>query len=183
MTPLELLEEVKGRFVVLYHQDDAALRRLLKQALGKYQDKAGVILQSCYPAGVGEAELPELYLGVAGCQDETGRHVPVFVDDAKRKLHFDVSESSGALRLYWLARLRDWPEDRELPYGCVGLVGDYLEALIDIPNTQRSRSAWHDIQGPTQDLPSVQELKARLAELELQMEECRAIVPAMAVIY
>ena len=51
MTPLELLEEVKGRFVVLYHNNDAALRRLLQQALGKYQDKAGVLLQTRYPAG------------------------------------------------------------------------------------------------------------------------------------
>lgn len=183
MTPLELLEEVKGRFVVLYHQDDAALRRLLKQALGKYQDKAGVILQSCYPAGTTEADFPDLYLTVAGCQDETGRFIPVFVDDVNKRLLFDVSDTKAKIRLYWLAKLRDWPDDRELPYGCVGLVSDYLEALIDIPNTQRTRDAWHDIQGPTQDLPSIQELKVRLAELELQMEECRSIVPAMLITY
>ncbi len=183
MTPLELLEEVKGRFIVLYHNDDAALKRLLRQALGKYQDKAGVILQTCYEAGTKEAEMPDLYLTVAACQDGDGRFVPVFVDDENKKLVFDVSADNLKIRLYWLARLRDWPDDRELPYGCVGLVGDYLEALIDIPNTQRTRDAYSDIQGPTQDLPSLQDLRARLSDLELQMEDCRAIVPAMLITY
>lgn len=183
MTPLELLEEVKGRFIVLYHNDEAALKRLLKQALGKYQDKAGVILQTYYPAGTTEADLPDLYLTVASCHDEKGQFIPVYVDDVNRKLFFDITDSSLKIRLYWLARLRDWPEEKDLPYGCVGLVSDYLEALIDIPNTHRTRDAWHDINGPIQDLPSVQDLKNRLAELELQMEECRAIVPALSISY
>lgn len=102
MTPLELLEEVKGRFVVLYHNNDAALRRLLRQSLGKYQDKAGVLLQTRYPAGTTEAELPELYLTIAECQDEMLRHVPVFVDDAEGKLVFSPEAASGPLTLYWL---------------------------------------------------------------------------------
>ncbi len=105
------------------------------------------------------------------------------MDDENKKLVFDVSADNLKIRLYWLARLRDWPDDRELPYGCVGLVGDYLEALIDIPNTQRTRDAYSDIQGPTQDLPSLQDLRARLSDLELQMEDCRAIVPAMLITY
>ena len=182
MTPGELLEEVKGRFVVLYHNNDAALRRLLQQALGKYQDKAGVLLQTRYPAGTTEAEFPELYLTIAGCHDEMLRHVPVFVDDIKGRLVFSPETSSGPLTLYWLARLRDWPDDRPLPYGCVGLVGDYLEALIDIPNTSRTRDAYHGMDGPIPDLPSMQELRARLTELEQQMEECRAILPVSLVI-
>ena len=100
MTPLELLEEVKGRFIVLYHRDDAALKRLLRQALGKYQDKAGVILQTSYEAGTKEAEIPDLYLTVAACQDEDGRFVPVFVDDENKKLVFDVSADNLKIRLY-----------------------------------------------------------------------------------
>ncbi|WP_165071311.1 hypothetical protein [Desulfovibrio sp. ZJ200] len=182
MTSLELLEEVKGRFVVLYHNDDTALQRLLRQALGKYQDKAGVILQSRFEAGTKEADFPELYLTVAGCHDEMHRHVPVQVDEAAGKLLFYPEADSGALTLYWLARLRDWPPDRPLPYGCVGLVGDYLEALIDIPNTSRTRDSYHGMGGPIPDLPSLQEMRARLTELEQQMEECRAILPASLVI-
>lgn len=182
MTSLELLEEVKGRFVVLYHNDDTALQRLLRQALGKYQDKAGVILQSRFEAGTKEADFPDLYLAVAGCHDEMHRHVPVQVDEAAGKLLFYPEADSGALTLYWLARLRDWPPDRPLPYGCVGLVGDYLEALIDIPNTSRTRDSYHGMGGPIPDLPSLQEMRARLTELEQQMEECRAILPASLVI-
>lgn len=182
MTPLELLEDVKARFVVLYHNDDAALQRLLRQALGKYQDKAGVLLQSSIPAGTKEADFPDLYLTVTGCHDEMHRHVPVKVDDVARKLLFYPEDDSGPLTLYWLARLRDWPVNRQLPYGCVGLVGDYLEALIDIPNTSRTRDAYHGMDGPIPDLPSLQEMRARLTELEQQMEECRAILPVSLVI-
>ena len=43
MTPSQVLEEAKGRFVVLYHDSPEALERLLRQALGKFQDKAGSI--------------------------------------------------------------------------------------------------------------------------------------------
>jgi len=183
MTPHELLEEVKSRFIVLYHKDEKALNRLLRQALGKYQDKAGVLLQTYYPAGTTEVKWPDMCLTIALCHDENGQYVPVYVDDQNKTMIFDVANKSAKLRLYWLARLRDWPDDKDLPYGCVGLVSDYLQALIDIPNTQRTRDAWDDINGPIQDLPSIQDLKARLTELELQMEECRAIIPSMLISY
>lgn len=183
MTPQELLDEVKGRFVVLYHDNDAALQRLLRQALGKYQDRAGVILKMKLPAGTLEADVPDFFLSVAACHDEAFRFVPVTVDEEAGKLRPQPGVSNaGEMTLYWLARLRDWPLDKSLPYGCTGLVGDYLEALIDIPNTARTRDAYHAIDGPVTDLPSLQELKSRLAELELAMEENRAILPPMMVI-
>lgn len=183
MTPQELLDEVKGRFVVLYHDNDAALQRLLRQALGKYQDRAGVLMETRYPAGTLETDLPDFFLGVAACQDEACRFVPVTVDEESQKLRFQPgTANAGELTLHWLARLRDWPLDKPLPHGCTGLVGDYLEALIDIPNTARTRDAYHAIDGPVADLPSLQELKSRLAELELSMEENRAILPSIMVI-
>lgn len=183
MTPQELLEEVKGRFVVLYHDNDAALQRLLRQALGKYQDRAGVVLETTFPAGTLEADVPDLFLSVAASHDEASRFVPVTVDDAAGKLRFQPGDSNtGGLTLHWLVRLRDWPLDKPLPHGCTGLVGDYLEALIDIPNTARTRDAYHAIDGPAADLPSLQELKSRLVELEQSMEESRAILPPMMVI-
>lgn len=182
MTPLELLEEVKGRFVVLYHDDEAALLRLLTQALRKYQDKAGVILSGRYPSGTSDAPFPECFLSVAACQDARQRHVCVTEDWENKRLVFDTQDATGELTLYWFSHLAAWPPKKNLPYGCVGLVGDYLEALIDIPNTSRARDAYHDINGPVSDLPSLAELKGRLAELELQMEECRAIIPPALVI-
>lgn len=181
MTPQELLDEVKGRFVVLYHNNDTALQRLLRQALGKYQDRAGIVLATKYPAGTLMADLPDLFLSVAACHDAAYRFVPVTVDDVVGKLYMPP-ETAGELTLLWLARLRDWPLDKPLPHGCTGLVGDYLEALIDIPNTARTRDAYHAIDGPAADLPSLQELKSRLAELELAMEENKAILPPMLVV-
>lgn len=178
MTPQELLEEVKGRFVVLYHKDDATLQRLLRQAMGKYQDKAGVLMESDFPAGTDEADMPQPFLCVAACHDESYRHVPVKEDMAGSKLYFrPVGTTAGGLTLHWLARLRDWPLDVPLPHGCTGLVGDYLEALINIPNTARARDVNRAIDGPTSELASEQELKARLVELEMAMEESRAMLP------
>ena len=43
MTPQQLLEEVKGRFIILFHSDESALTALLRQSLGKFQEKAGII--------------------------------------------------------------------------------------------------------------------------------------------
>lgn len=181
MTPHELLEEVKGRFVVLYHDNDAALQRLLRQALGKYQDRAGVLLETKFPADTVEADLPGLFLSVSVCHDGAFRFVPVAVDGEKLRFQPGAS-NAGVLTLHWLARLRDWDLDASLPHGCTGLVGDYLEALIDIPNTARTRDANYSIGGSTADLPSLQELKSRLAELELVMEENKAILPPVLVV-
>ncbi len=54
MTPSELLEEVKGRFVVLYHDAPEALDRLLRQAMAKFQDigrslAGGMVRDTGYP--------------------------------------------------------------------------------------------------------------------------------------
>ena len=182
MTPLELLEEVKGRFVVLYHNDDTALQRLLRQALRKYQDKAGYIMDTHLPEGTTEWDLPRGFLSLASCQDQRFRHIPTQIDQLENKLLFKPVSRTGEITVYWLVRLSDWPLDENLPYGCVGLIADYLEALIDISNTSRRRDVYSGIDGPIQELPAVQDLKARLLELEQQMEDNRAVLPAMMVV-
>ena len=77
MTPTELLEEVKGQFVVLFHNDSAALSRLLKQALGKYQEKAGILLRAQVDAAVtAQVALPPHYLALALAVDSNAAFVP-----------------------------------------------------------------------------------------------------------
>ena len=81
MTPSELLEEVKGRFVVLYHDAPEALDRLLRQAMAKFQDKAGVLLEVWSETPV--IPLPAHFKSVATCCDAKRRYAPFRVEAAE----------------------------------------------------------------------------------------------------
>ena len=177
MTPSQVLEEAKGRFVVLYHDSPEALERLLRQALGKFQDKAGSIaeLWSDEPT----FPFPEDYQHTASCCDSKRRYVPFREKREERTIALVPGvKTSAPYYLYYFRNLRDWPMDKELPSESVSLILDYLEALIAVPNTERQRNTylWTNVNA-SQDLLSTQELKSRITELEGMMEDNKAIVP------
>ncbi|MBE6441323.1 MAG: hypothetical protein E7022_03190 [Desulfovibrio desulfuricans] len=185
MTPAEILEDAKSRFMVLYHDDPDALARLLRQALGKYQDKAGVILEA-WQEGTA-FKIPQHFHTVAGCCDTRRRYVPWRYGTAEneagetvRVIELDVGKRHAApYCLYFFCDLRNWDMDEPLPGDCDALLCDYLEALIALQNTKREREAYltAGMAEAAQTLPVEQELRQRVAELEAAMEDNKAIVP------
>lgn len=181
----DLLNEAKSRFVVLYHDDAVALNGLLKQALGKYQDKAGVLLSLRWEKdadGSTVRALPPNFLDVAVACDSHNNYVPVEVDTATATMAaFPGADTAWPITVRYYADLREWPVDTELPPVCVSLVLDYLVALIDRPNTERARATAAATGMQAQDFPMPQELMDRITLLEQAMEENQALVPPVVV--
>lgn len=181
MTPTQILEEVKTRFMVLYHHDPNTLERLLRQALGKFQDKAGVILEVWFEEPI--FELPPHFRAIAGCSDSKRRYIAHRFerdDDGKRYLRLlPRSKHVAPFCLSYFCSLRDWELKEELPTDCEALVADYLEALIAILNTKKEREAYlqSGMQDAAQTLLTEQELRQRVTDLEKEMEDNKAIIP------
>ncbi len=180
MTPYELLEEAKARFIVLYHDDEEELERLLYYSLGKFQDKAGSIASFRMEGGGGVGPLPPDCLEVSMVVDARGVYHDHITDGQNITVETFDNETAYPLTIHYFQNLRKWDGETNLPNGCVSLVLDYLIALIDIPNTERERGAALAT-GQQVELPSKQDLQARLDALELAMEEAKAIVMPVSV--
>ena len=235
MTPNEMLEEARGRFIVLYHDDPAALERLLRQALRKFQDKAGLLL--ALETSESAAVLPSDCRHVAVCCDSGRRFMGHSVSVETCPLDADGnpvpkpdgwtdgwteadgcscgcsegsacscvsakaayaaalasgngSEETAVIRLSVLSRhvapyrieyfadLFHWDGDADVPGDCAALITDYLEALIAVPNSERARFTAYTTGIPAQDIPPLSELRQRIAELETEMEDSKALVPS-----
>lgn len=181
MTPAEILEETKSRFMVLYHNDPERLALLLKQALGKFQDKAGAILEFWQNDAV--FKLPPHFRAVAGCCDNKRRYVAwrnAVDEEGNPVISLNVKTRHVApFCLYYFCDLRKWPEDKDLPGDSAILIMDYLEALIAIVNTKMEREAYllAGMNDAAQILPTEQELRQRVTDLEIEMESAKAIIP------
>lgn len=185
MTPTEILDDAKSRFMVLYHDDADTLARLLRQALGKYQDKAGIILEVWHEGAT--FKLPANFHNIAGCCDAQRRYIPwryttIEEEDGSTCRAIILTPTARHVTpycLYYFCDLRNWELDSPLPGDCDSLLCDYLEALIAVQNTKREREAYL-LSGMTeaaQTLPSEMELRQRVSELEVAMEDNKAIVP------
>ena len=179
MTPRQALEDAKGRFIILYHDDEAALERLLRQALAKFQDKAGVIRsQLVEETDVRLDELPH-FKAPAMCTDRERRFIPHEFDGKGESIElFPGSRCVKPYRVEYFVNLRDWPEDEDLPADCFPLLTDYLEALIAVPNADRARFAMASTGIPYQELPQPAELRQRISDIEREMEDCKALIPS-----
>lgn len=181
MTPANILEEVKTRFMVFYHHDDEVLQRLLYRALGKFQDKAGVILEVWFDEPT--LELPPRFHAVAGCSDFKRRYIAHRLETNEEGHEIlrllPKAKHVSPYCLSYFCSLRDWDMEEELPADCDALVSDYLEALIAILNTKKEREAYLQagMQDSAQTLQSEQELRQRVADMEREMEDNKAIIP------
>lgn len=182
MTPGQILEDAVARFVVCYIVDPAEQERLLRQAPGKYQDKAGLIRETW-----GEEPsfpFPRDFHAIAGCSDTKRRYIPWRLEKDAEGKPCGVSLVLGARHeppycLAYFCNLRDWAMDSPLPGDCDSLVGDYLEALIAVKNVRREREAYlaMNLTEAAQNLPSEQDLRTRISDLEKEMQENKAIIP------
>lgn len=183
MTPAQILAEAKSRFMVLYLEDPDILNRLLRQALGKFQDKAGVIVETWLEEAV--SPLPPLFHGVAGCCDAKRRYIAYRygeIEENGKKIKTIVLVTNKRHEkpycLSYFCDLRNWDVERELPGDCDALITDYLEALIAVQNTKRERESYlmAGMNDPAQNLLSEQELRQRVTDLEREMEDNKAMI-------
>jgi hypothetical protein len=181
MTPNELLDQVKTQFQVIY-LEPAKLINLLKQALGTYQDKAGVVRKLQFDDNATEVDAPADLLEVIYVADAEGRWHEHQVSEDSVAVVVQAGKSVKPYIVSYFVNLRDMDiDDDELPSETIGLLRDYLEALIAIPNTARARQI-ATATGIQAEYPSEEELRARAENLELAIEESRAIIP-MATVY
>lgn len=183
MTPNELLESVKPRFTPLLHDETDKLQALLVKALRAYQDRAGYVAHVRVKKEDGfSVALPADYLELVNVNDATGDWVDADVINNK----IEIANTWGLrwpLTVEYLVHLAALDLEKDtVPPTLVGIIQDYLEALIAIPNTNRIRRVSIASKVDVSDLPDENTLNERKKELEVDMN-ARGAIPRGAVIY
>ena len=181
MTPNELLDMVKAQLQVVY-LDSVKLTNLLRQALGTYQDKVGLIRKLPFGDDATEAATPDDLLEVIFAADAEGRWHEHRMSETAITVVEQTGKSVKPYVVNYFVNLRDMDIEQDaLPPETVGPLRDYLEVLIAMPNTARARQI-ATATGIQAEYPSDEELRNRKDLLELAMEESQAIIP-MATVY
>lgn len=183
MTPIELLETVKLRFTPLLHDDDQKLQALLVMALTAYQDRAGYIKRTRLDRDGGYSiALPEDYLELVCITDQTGDWIDAEIIDGTIEIANNC-RARWPLTMEYLVQLSALALDSgEVPKTLVGILQNYLEALIAIPNYDRLRRVSIAGKLDVSNLPDEATLYQRKIELEAEMT-ARCAIPRGAVIY
>lgn len=189
MTAIELLDEVKLRFHSLLHSEEAALNALLKSALGAYQDRAGVV-KKAHIAELDKGDertftfaMPPSFLARVACKDSHGNFINVDSNFDDKTIEIAISERPKLpLTLHYFVNLREIDLNKYvLPPSIVGLIMDYLEVLISIPNASRSRRVAIAGNLDVSDIPAEAELYQRRIEIETRMNSSRAAIPMISI--
>jgi hypothetical protein len=203
MTPQQVLDEAKARFVVLYHNDPVKLEMLLRQSLDKFAQKAGVTVTAKVaftpPAlsGVSPTEfvasvplyyapVPVHFKAVAMARDARGKWHEVErgvnpEDDAQSLvLQLNEGDSISPMTVEYFVELRDWGLNEELPAGVASCVLDHLYASMAIVNTERERAVAVQA-GQQVELPGKMELEQKVEAIEMAWEESAAFISSTVV--
>ena len=185
MTPNALLDEVKSRFLPLLVTDAIRLEKILRQALRTYQDRAGVLRSIDVATAEIERPADALELVVAG--DSRGNYVEC--KEFRREdgtVYWQIQADRRHVAPYRISYLLHLAEINlatdNLPRGTVSLIGDYLEALIDVENTRRHRMANQTAGLPVDALRTDSELFERKSALEIEMQETAESLPIVVAI-
>lgn len=183
MTPNELLLGVQGRFSVLLVGKDQQ-RQLLIDALGQYQDLAGVTKTVRIESRSASRPVPADFLAVSHTTDAMGDFIPVteeYSETNERQLCFD-DRAQYPLRFTYLVKLRNVDLDAyQLPDQAVGMIQDYLEVLISIPNDERMARVQEAGRLDVSRTPAPSEGDAKLAALRESMKSQRAMMPMLTI--
>ena len=180
-TPNEILKEVKTRFTPLMHDEDDKLASLLKQALRMYQDRAGYLKRIEITSRDDATTRPDDMLALVGIVDRTDDLVYCADLGSKLSVHL-TSCTPFPLVMTYLANLADLdPDSGTVPPEIIGIVANYLEALIAIPNTDRIRRVSIAGKLDVSNLADEQTLYQRKVDLEADMANRRAIIPAYTI--
>jgi len=188
MTATELLAGVVRRFSVLL-VDETQQHQLLTDALGQYQDLAGVtkVVRLSEPADSvlpATYSLPDDYLAPIVATGANGDYVPVDVlTDEQGALTLELDESTVfPVRFMYLVNLRAIDQDTyQLPATSIGMIQDYLEVLIAIPNDERTARVQEAGRMDISRIPSPQDREAQLTALREAMKAQRAILPIITI--
>lgn len=183
MTPIDILEEVKERFPVLLHDEETKLLALLHKAVWRYQDYAGFKAQKRLNDHETLIDLPNDYLALITVTDSTGGYVKAteWRDDGKLELKLRGREKFPLIFTYMKKVTKEDMASFDIPSTAAGLISDYLEALIDIPNNARRRTIAIAGKLDASDITSEDVLNARKVELEEKITASRAIIPCISV--
>ncbi|WP_318491903.1 hypothetical protein [Photobacterium leiognathi] len=185
MTPIELLEDVKSRFSVLLYNDEKALLSLLRKALVTYMDKAGFIASRRYKEIEEELTLPDDFLARICLKDHRNRFITstVYIDNEERVLTLRLTgnEETPLVLTYMIDATRVDLDTWQIPTTAYGLIADYLELLISIPNSERLRRVSIAGKLDATDIPASMDLMSRKIELETAIAMNRAIIPAVSI--
>jgi len=189
MTPTDILNEAKGRFGVLLHSDEDKLQSLLYQALGAYQDKAGVV----YTARIQSDEIaedvyspPADFLQRLVVKDKRGQFVSSMIMQSNGGPQLIVEVEGDhiyPLTITYLVNLRTQNRDTyQIPNEHIPLIIDYLEALIAIPNAERLHRVAVGGKVDAEHIPDNSSLYERKTLLEERMSSARAILPMVTIV-
>lgn len=180
-TPRELLEKVKKRFLTLLVENQSdMLDSLLVKALTEYQDRAGCIKRIQIKEG-SSLPCPDDYLELVGIKDNTGNYVSCDVVDGKIEISTE-QRLFYPLQMDYLVYLSNLDLDKgTVPRVAEGIIQDYLEILIAIPNSEIERRVSIAGKLDASGIPDEAVLTQRKTDLETEMSTRGAIPQASSI--
>lgn len=158
-------------------------RQLLIDAMGQYQDLAGVT-KTVKLSERTTYSVPADYLAPIVASDAEGNYTPTEItadENGKETLELDPY-AVLPVRFTYLVNLRGVNlETYQIPHTAVGMIQDYLEVLVATPNDERTARIQEAGKLDTSRLPTPTDREAQLASLREAMKSQRAILPMITI--